>query len=101
MDLPQYHPNGRCPMLDLQVWSEKEEGKPVSIRHSFFQKATTSPLVFHAGGAFGWKAKITTLSEECRRRFLNMERKHTMEERKEVIQDFLQKLADSGYQHST
>ena len=95
MDLPELHDNGKCPMLDLQVWVDQmEEHK--RIRHSFFQKPTKSPLVFHANGAFGWKAKLTTMSEELRRRFLHMDGVHTQEERIEVVKDILVKMADSG-----
>ena len=103
MDLPEFHPNGRCPMLDLQVWvdqgKEDEEGSVAKIRHSFYQKGTTSPLVFHAAGAYGWRPKIVTMSEEFRRRLLNMDKDHSHEDKETVIQDFLQKMADSGYQH--
>ena len=97
-DLPENHPSGKCPMLDFQVWAQ-ETGSHVVIRHTFYQKATTSPLVFNAGGAYGWKPKITTLSEELGRRLVNMDLLHTDEERKEIVVDFIQKLNDSGYRH--
>ena len=42
-------------------------GTHALIRHTFYQKVTTSPLVFYAQGAYGWKAKITTLAEELGR----------------------------------
>ena len=76
MDLPEFYPNGKCPMLDLQVWVDTCQDHK-RIRHSFYQKPTTSPLVFHANGAFGWKAKITTKSEEFRRRLLHMDTAHS------------------------
>ena len=41
------------------------------------------------------------MSEELRRRLLNMDQLHTSEERKHVVGDFLKKMADSGYAHST
>ena len=44
---------------------------------------------------------MVTLSEELRRRYLHMDGHHSMEDRKIVIIDFLQKFADSGYYHST
>ena len=89
MDLPELHKNGRCPMLDLQVWAEEgregEESRPAKIRHSFYQKDTTSPLVFHAAGAYSWSPKITTMSEEMRRRLLHMDVDHTAEDKDDVI----------------
>ena len=71
-DLPEYHPNRKCPMLDIQVWVEEKEGFD-RIRHTFYQKPTTSPLVFHANGAHSWRSKIITLAEELRRRMLHMD----------------------------
>ena len=98
MDLPEFHDNGKYPMLDLQVWVDTKEDHK-RIRHSFYQKPITLPLVFYANGAFGWKAKLTTMSEELRRRFLHMDDAHSQQERAEVVRDFLVKMADSGYKH--
>ena len=86
-DLPEYHTSEKCPMLDFQVWAQ-DIGSHSIIRHTFFQKATTSPLVFHARSAYGWKPKITTLAEELGRRLVNMDPYHTEEERSAVVEDF-------------
>ena len=48
-DIPSYHTNEKCPMLDVQVWLE-DRGDHKVIRHTFYQKDTTSPLVFHSRG---------------------------------------------------
>ena len=85
-------------MLDFQFWAQ-DMGTHVIIRHTFYQKVTTSPLVFHAQEVYGWKAKITTLAEELGRRLVKMDGYHTEKEISEVGTDFLQKLADSGYSH--
>ena len=61
---------------------------------------TASPLVFNAGSAYGLKAKITTLAEELGRRLVNIDQQHTEEEITEVVQDYIQKLMDSGYNHN-
>lgn len=87
-------------MLDIQVWLERKEGF-CRIRHSFYQKPTTSPLVFHSEGAHSSKSKILTLSEELHRRLLNMDTYHSWDDQKEVIVDFIQKMCDSGYDHPT
>ena len=90
---------------DLQVWAQQgregEEGNVAKIRHSFYQKGTTSPLVFHAAGAYGWKPKLVTMSEEFRRRLLNIDKDHSHEDKEVVIRDFLQKMADSRYDPGT
>ena len=49
----------------------------------------------------GYIPKLITLAEELRRRLLNMDRSHTWEEQRQVIDDFLQKMCDSGYGEST
>ena len=53
VDLPELHQSGRCPMLDIQVWMEEYDSS-CRVRHSFYQKPSTSPLVFQAGGAHTW-----------------------------------------------
>ena len=46
-DLPEDNPDGRCPMLDLKVWTENVDGVCV-IHHTFFEKDISAPLMFHA-----------------------------------------------------
>ena len=94
------HDSGKCPMLDLQVWIDKKEGH-CRVRHTFYQKLSTSPLVFNSKGAHTWQSKIVTLAEELKRRFLNMDSYHTTDERLVVVTDFLHKMLDSGYDHRT
>ena len=98
-DLPKNHALCKCSMLDFQVWAQ-DMGTHVIIRHTFYQKVTTSPLIFHAQGAYGMKAKITTLAEELRRRLTNMDDMHTEEEMEVVVSKSIQKLTDSGYKYS-
>ena len=56
-----------------------------------------SPLVFHSRSAYSWKAKLVTLSEEVKRRLMNMDLFHTEQERVEVLATFLKKMANSQY----
>ena len=101
VDMPSMNASGRVPMLDLAVWMD---GAPDSnsetwdrIRHSYYEKPTTSPRVFHCNRAYPWRSKIITLAEETQRQMLNMDRAHSIEERAEVLNKFLQKMADSDY----
>ena len=71
-------------MLDIQVWAEVA-GEHQIIRHTFYEKETTSPLVFNAKSAYGQKAKITTMAEELGRRLTNMDQEHSEEEKEEVV----------------
>ena len=47
------------------------------------------------------RSKIITLAEELRRRMLNIDGFHRWEDQKEVYADYIQKLCDSGYEHTT
>ena len=77
-----------------------EEGEDHSIiRHNFFQKATTSSLVFHGEGAHPWKYKIVTLSEELRGRLLHIDSTQQPEDKAEMFEDYNQMMCDSGYSH--
>ena len=86
-------------MLDICVWKERKrlEGPGTVIRHSFYEKPTSSPTVFHGRGAISIKSKIVTLSEEIKRRMANMDRLHSKEERISELKIFSQKMCDSAY----
>ena len=60
-----------------------------------------SQLVFHAKESHIWRIKIVVLSEQLRRRYRNVDEKHSLGEKKEVIRRFLNKIMDSGYDLST
>ena len=60
--------DNKCPMLDLKVWKEKDHGGQTVIRHTFYEKEVTSPIVFHARGAHTWRSKLVTLLEEVNRK---------------------------------
>ena len=96
VDLPGRHTSGKVPMLDLAVWLEETRGVK-TIRHTYFEKPTTSPLVFHGRGACAIKQKITILGEEVRRRLFNQDPSHTVDERVDILRRFSQKMIDSGY----
>ena len=83
-------------MLDLAVWMDETKDAKV-IRHTFYEKPTTSPLVFHGRGACALRQKITILGEEVRRRLFNQDTQHSIEERVGVLKTFSQKMVDSGY----
>ena len=96
IDLPERHGDGRVPMLDLSVWMEDREGSRV-ICHSYYEKPTTSPLVFHGRGACSTKQKITILSEEVKRRLYNQDKLHSIKERETELERFSKKMIDSSY----
>ena len=87
-------------MLDLKVWKEVGEDGIAVVRHTFYEKDVSAPLVFHAKGAHTWRSKLVTLSEEVRRRLRNTDRLHTEAEVVQMIATFAQKLIDSHYDTS-
>ena len=74
-----------------------EERKQLLIRHSFHEKPVMSPTVFHSNGAHEWRSKVTTMSEELRRRLLHMDTKHSRKDILDVVRKFFQKMEDSKY----
>ena len=84
-------------MLDVAVWLEVDQGNCPKVRHTYYEKPSTSPLVFHGRGACAMRQKIIILAEEVKRRLLNMDPAHTQEQRLEVLLKFSQKVSDSGY----
>ena len=70
------------------------------ICHSFYEKPITSPLLFHAKGAHGFRTKLVTLTEELRRRLLHMDQHHSHQDILQVAQKFITKMEDSGYSHN-
>ena len=95
--MPERHESKIVPMLDVEVWKEAGKEGGVSIRHSYYEKPSTSPLVFHGRGAVATRQKIITLAEEVRRRMMNADQDHSKEERLMILEKFSQKLIDSGY----
>ena len=95
VDLPINHESKRVPMIDITVWLDQDHGGNPRVRHTYFEKVTTSPLVFHRREACSSKQKIVTLAEEARRRLTNQDKSHSVEERIQELRKFSQKMIDS------
>ena len=63
-DLPSDNKDGKCPMLDLKVWTEKE-GEDCVIWHTFYEKEISALLVFHSKASHSWRTKIVVLSSSA------------------------------------
>ena len=79
---------------------EGSEGA-VIIRHTFYEKSVTAPLVFHSKSAHTWRSKLVTLAEEVRRRLRNTDKRHSRTEILIILKTFSQKMIDSGYEVSS
>ena len=63
-------------MLDFQAWihpaTKEDEGD--KIRYLYYEKPTTSPIVFHGEGSHAWRNKLVVLAQETLRRMVNCDR---------------------------
>ena len=91
-DSPSKYSNGRMPVLDLSVWMENG-----ILRHSFYKKPMASPYVILKRSAMSMNIKRETLLQEGLRRVRNMDRKVTIEERNNVLSQFMNSLRISRY----
>ena len=55
---------GRVPMLDLEVWVEKDIEGNQQLLYSYYEKPITSSLVIMAKSALIMRMKMTVLSQE-------------------------------------
>ena len=65
-DLPEKHPDGRCPMLDVAVWVEEKEdktkvyGQQEIVRNAFYEKTCASGLVMMQSSALPENMKMNS-----------------------------------------
>ena len=45
VDLPINHESKKVPMLDIAVWLDQDHGGNPRVRHTYYEKTTTSPLL--------------------------------------------------------
>jgi hypothetical protein len=75
-DCPENHVSKRIPILDLEVWIDREEGEEgrggrLEIRHRFFKKPMASEMTLNARLAYPTPGTRATLMEETLRRMRN------------------------------
>ena len=92
-DCPSKHPEGRMPLLDLEVWVDDEE----EVVFSFFEKPMASRYTIPVRSAHSWKQKVTNLTREAIRRLLNIHNKLPWTETVKIMNKFSRKMKKSGY----
>ena len=88
------------PVLDLKVWTEtrSKEEKPYSlIQHTHYIKPMSNKQVLHKEGAINIKTKMQILSNDLFRVMRNISLNLTTSERVTHIQDFMDRIQNSGY----
>ena len=101
LDLPELHHNLKVPMLDMEVWVDRKEGREDVLMWDFFEKSSSSSRVLQATSAYTWRAKLVCMNMELFRRHRNTSRQVTLERRIEIVNVFVDKLRGSGYGMST
>ena len=56
-DVPSNYPGGRVPILDMEVWVERDESGMSKIRWGFYEKKMKSKYVMMKDSAVGMKTK--------------------------------------------
>ena len=97
VDFPSKHNNRRVPILDLEVWIEKDEEGFSQVRWSYYEKEMKNKYVMMASSAVPWRTKRNALLQEVVRRRRNCYREMPGEEVGAIMSKFCQKLKDSGY----
>ena len=73
VDYPSKYADTHMPILDLKVWVQMQDGRPV-IKHEHYAKAVSSKAVVAARSAFPWRDKRTVLTQDALRILLNCSR---------------------------
>ena len=101
LDVPELHASNKVPMLDIEVWVDKMDGREDLLLWDFFEKTSASSRVLQATSTYNWRAKLVCMNMELFRRHRNTSRQVTMDRRVEIIDTFTTKLRRSGYGVST
>ena len=91
-DCPSQHQDGKLPILDIQVWVE--DGK---VRHTFYRKECASVQTILQASALSAGVKRATLFSEGMRRMSALDKWTTAEQRREVLEEFMDCIRVSGY----
>ena len=96
-DSPGNNPNKKMPVLDLQIWMERDQTGANVIRFTFYEKPMASDYVIMKSSGLSWQTKRSTLAGEVTRRRLNMDELSWQEEGVQVLEKFNMKMLRSGY----
>ena len=92
VDYPSNYPNGKVPVLDLQVNIQNNK-----FTHEFYEKPCASKMVIPHKSAHSRKMKMSVLVEEGLRRLRNNSRGLDVETSRKVMALWSRKLQRSGY----
>ena len=107
IDYPSKHEDGKMPMLDVKIWTEKKEREgnteneenetKTVIMHEYYQKEVSSKRVIHEKTAMSKKQKRTVLTQELIRILLRCSPLLPWTETVKHVNRFVMRLQYSGY----
>ena len=95
VETPEEFPDQWLPTLDISLQVDNDN----QVQYRFFEKPTPSKLCLQADTALGQNCLVQSLVQDVIRRMLNCSDHISLEYRMEVIDNFGQKMLNSG--HST
>ena len=84
---------GVLPTLDLVIWV----GDDNKVLYRHYQKPMASNMVLQRGSAMPENMKVASLNQEVLRRMMNTSEELDMSVRTEVVDEYAQKLFNSGF----
>ena len=87
---------GILPTLDLKLWLTESN---ITL-YAFYEKPMASSLVIQRDSAMPENMRMATLNQEMVRRMVNTSELVEMPVRIEIIDNYCQKLCDSGYKNA-
>ena len=93
METEDDFPDGGLPTLDINLWVKEDH----MIMYTFYEKPMSTNQVLHKDTAMPENTKVASLTQDLVRRMKNTSELVDQEERNKVVDNYAQKLANSGY----
>ena len=93
METPEDFPDNWLPTLDISMQVDKNN----QVQYRFFEKPTASKLCLQADTALSQNYLVQSLVQDVMRRMLNCSEHVPIETRMEIIDNFGQKMLNSGH----
>ena len=93
-DYPSRHPNKRLPILDVEMWIERDKEGYQQVRWSYFEKSMKNQFVIMKNSAFEDSKKRIVNTQEVIRRQRNCHPDLPKKEVAEILTKFAQKMKD-------
>ena len=85
---------GVLPSLDLNLWIRKEDNRTL---YAFYEKPMATNMMIQKKSAMPENMRMSSLNQEMYRRMTNTSELVTLEQRLEIVDQYGQKLTNSGY----